>query len=492
MNVLMVYPEYPMTYWSFRFALRFISKKANFPPLGLLTIAALLPDDWNKKLIDINVEPLKDRDIKWADIVMVSAMDVQRKSAEEIISRCKALGIPVAAGGPLFTANSDDFPDVDYFILNEGELTIPRFIEDFLKGNPKRVYSSNEYSNIEMTPVPDWKLIKVKDYASMNLQYSRGCPYNCEFCNITALYGKIPRTKSKAQVIDELDALYNINWKGSVFFVDDNFIGNKIKLKKEILPAIIEWMDEHEHPFQFFTEASVDLADDDQLMRLMVEAGFDKVFIGIETTNEDSLAECSKYQNRNRDMLATVRKIHSFGLQVQGGFIVGFDNDPVTIFDRLINFIQESGITSAMVGLLNAPKGTRLYQRMAKEGRLTGRFTGDNTDMCMNFLPRMNYDKLVEGYKRIVGTIYSPKFYYERTKKFLKEYRPSAKKLFRVKLCEINAFIKSIFVLGIFAKERKYYWKLLIWSLFKKREVFPLAITLSIYGFHFRKVFESY
>lgn len=491
MRILFVYPEYPRTYWSFHYALKFISKKASIPPLGLLTVSALLPGGWKRKLVDMNVQPLRDKDIKWADLVMISAMDVQRESAVKVISRCRALGVKTAAGGPLFTCNREDFPEVDYLILDEGEITLPDFVRDFTEGFPKKLYTSTSKADLTRSPIPDWGLINMKKYASLNLQYSRGCPFNCDFCSITSLLGRIPRTKEKSQVLSELDEIYNRGWRGAVFFVDDNFIGNKVKLKREILPAIIEWMVDRKYPFQFYTEASVDLSDDERLMSLMVEAGFNTVFIGIETPNEESLAECSKMQNKNRDLISTVKKMHSFGLQVQGGFIVGFDNDPATIFERLISFIQESGITTAMVGLLNAPRGTRLYGRLLKEGRITGSFSGNNTDMTLNFKPKMDYDFLMQGYRKIVDTIYSPVYYYERVVKFLREYRPVAKGMFRIKLCDIRAFLKSIFVLGIFAKERCYYWKLLLWSLLKRREVFPLAVSLSIYGFHFRKVFEK-
>ncbi|MDI6813262.1 MAG: B12-binding domain-containing radical SAM protein [Desulfitobacteriaceae bacterium] len=490
MKILLLYPQYPITYWGFQYALKFVSKKAGFPPLGLLTVAALLPAHYEKKLIDLNVTTLKDKDLLWADYVFVSAMVVQKESAREVINRCKKLGVKTVAGGPLFTSEYEEFDDVDHLLLNEGELSVPTFVSDIENGTTAHLYTSEKWADLRTTPVPLWNLINTKKYATMNIQYSRGCPFNCEFCNITSLYGHIPRTKDVSQLLEELDAIYNSGWREAIFFVDDNFIGNKRKLTEEILPALIEWMAQRKYPFTFLTEASINLSDDEKLMKLMVKAGFNTVFIGIETPNEDSLVECNKIQNKNRDLISCVKKIQRFGLQVQGGFIVGFDNDTASIFDSLISFIQESGIVTAMVGLLNAPKGTKLYQRLAGEGRLIEDFSGDNTNFTMNFMPKMDSGMLVNGYKRIVDTIYSPKKYYERVLTFLKEYNPTKAETVPVNLSNIKAFFKSIIRLGIIGKERRYYWKLIFWSLFKRPKVFPLAVTLSIYGFHFRKVFK--
>jgi radical SAM superfamily enzyme YgiQ (UPF0313 family) len=326
----------------------------------------------------------------------------------------------------------------------------------------------------------------------MNLQYSRGCPFDCDFCDITVLYGRKPRTKSKEQVIIELDALYFTGWRGPVFFVDDNFIGNKVKLKKEILPAIAEWNEKRKNPFYFNTEVSINLADDDKLMQLMAKADFEAVFIGIESPNEASLIECNKNQNRNRDLISSVRKIQESGLEVQGGFIVGFDNDPPAIFDKLTNFIQESGIVTAMVGLLNAPKGTKLQKRLINEGRLINDFTGNNTDFSINFIPRMNPKVLLDGYKKILNTIYSPKYYYERVMRFMKDFEPKKKKVFHLNPNYILALFKSMFKLGVIGEERIYYWKLFFWSLFLKPQLFSLAILFTVYGFHFRKISNRY
>ena len=490
MNILLVNPQYPDTFWSFKYALKFISKKSAFPPLGLLTVASLLPAEWVKRLVDLNVRKLNNAEIAWADYVFLSAMSIQQSSAKEIISRCKELGVKVVAGGPLFTSNAGEFNDVDHLVLNEAEITLPLFVEEMERGDPKHSYSTPNWADVRTTPAPLWDLINPNHYSSMNIQYSRGCPYDCEFCDITVLYGRIPRTKSKDQILAELDGLYARGWNGPVFFVDDNFIGNKKKLKAELLPALAEWMQLHKRPFTLSTEASINLSDDEELMRLMVEAGFSRVFVGIESPNEESLIESKKTQNRHRDLIACVRKMQQFGLEVQAGFIVGFDNDPSSIFERLIEFIQESGIATAMVGLLNAPKGTKLYQRLQREGRLLSGITGDNTDFSLNFLPQMNRDALLAGYKKIVDTIYSPKHYHARVKRFLKEYQPHQGKVFRVQYIHLKAFAKSLVILGVIAKERVYFWRLLVWSAFRRPRLFPLAVSLSIFGFHFRKVFE--
>lgn len=489
MKILFVYPQSPRTFWSFSYALKFISKKSSFPPLGLITIASMLPASWEKKLIDMNTTVLEDKDIQWADYVFISAMVIQKDSVRDVIDRCKVLNIKTVAGGPLFTSDYSEYEDVDHLLLQEGELTVPQFLSDLESGVPKHIYSADGWADLSKTPVPAWELVKLKSYATLNIQYSRGCPYNCEFCNITTLFGHAPRTKSVQQILRELDVIYEYGWRGGIFFVDDNFIGNRKKLKEEVLPELIRWMDERRHPFSFLTEVSVNLSDDDELMRLMARAGFESVFVGIETVNEDSLAECNKNQNKNRDMVECVKKMHRFGLQVQGGFIIGFDSDNTAIFKRMIDFIQDSGIVTAMVGLLNAPKGTRLYQRLMKEGRISSSFTGNNTDLSMNFTPAMELNTLLSGYQKIINTIYAPKYYYERISNFLNEYIPMTMGMPHFSLNKIFALLRANFRIGFLEKGRRYYWKLFFWSVFRRPDVFPLAITLSIYGYHFRKIF---
>ena len=492
MNILLVYPEYPDTFWSFKHALKFISRKVTLPPLGLLTVAAMLPREWNKKLVDMMAATLSNKDIEWADYVFISAMSIQRESVKRVIAKCKKLGAKIVAGGPLFTSGYADFEEVDYLVLNEAEITLPHFLEDLKNGHPQHIYRSDKWSDMKKTPIPLWELADMKKYANMCIQTSRGCPFNCDFCDVTLLFGRKVRVKTKDQILTELDGLYSRGWKGEIFVVDDNFIASKGKLKKEILPAMIDWMQKRKHPFSFHTQASINLSDDEELMRLMVQARFDSVFVGVETPNEASLAECGKVQNKKRDLIASIKKIQKFGLQVEGGFILGFDSDPPSIFERLIDFIQKSGIVTAMVGLLNAPRGTNLYLRLEKENRLLKDISGDNTDLSMNFIPKMNHETLINGYNNVLHTIYSPKHYYERVLTLLKNFEPLPKKKFQFHFRHLNALLKSMWFLGIKEKGRIYYWKLLSWSLFRRPKLFPLAVTFTIYGFHFRKIFEHY
>jgi len=437
----------------------------------------------------VNVTKLHDSDLAWAEGVFISAMALQRESARDIISRCKEANLKVIAGGPLFTSEYDQFEDVDYFVLNEAELTLPPFLADLEKGCARRIYETHEFCDIRRTPAPLWELIDLKHYATMGIQFSRGCPFNCEFCNVTALFGHRPRMKTAGQVIAELDGLYNLGWRGPAFFVDDNFIGNKVYLKDHLLPALIQWQKgRKEIPLN--TEASVNLADDPALMEMMVRAGFDTVFIGIETPNEESLAECNKRQNKNRNLIESVKRMQRAGLQVQGGFIVGFDNDTPSIFQRQIEFIQKSGIVTAMVGILNAPPGTRLHERMREEGRLIDAISGDNADGTTNIIPKMGLDVLREEYGNLMQHIYSPKHYYRRAMTFLREYkRPKVRT--PVDFQRLLAILRSSVRLGIFGRERFQFWKILFWTLFRRPKMLPLTITLAIYGYHFRKICES-
>jgi len=492
MKALLLFPEYPATFWSFKYALRFISKKASFPPLGLLTVAAMLPEDWQVRLVDMNVQKLSDSDIEWADIVFASGMIIQADSAKKALGRCKELGKTVVAGGPLFNGCGDEFDGlVDHFVLNEAEVTLQGFLRDLEASRPAATYASNEWGDLTSSPVPRRDLVNMDHYAAMNIQYSRGCPFDCEFCNITTLFGRVPRTKTAEQMLAELDNIHALGWRGGVFIVDDNFIGNKSKLKRELLPAMIGWMEKHEHPFTFITEVSINLADDPELMELMVNAGFDTVFVGIESPNEGSLAECDKRANKGRNMVESIHAMQRAGLEVQGGFIVGFDNDPPEIFDRMVEFIQESWVGTAMVGLLTALPNTKLYDRMMREGRLIERTSGDNLDLKMNFLPAMNYDMLSDGYKKLLERIYSPKNYYARVRNFLKNYPTDRNKHVKLRYSYVMALPKSIVRLGILGRERIQYWRLFFWTLFRRPKLFPYAITLSIYGFHFRKMVRN-
>lgn len=488
MKILLVYPETPSTFWSFKDALQFVSKRSAEPPLGLITVAAMLPEDWELKLIDTNVSDLKDKDIVWADYVFLSGMSVQIKSFKDILLRCNKLGTKVVAGGPLATTQYKEFLGVSHFVLNEAENTLPQFLNDLKSGNTKYLYTSDEFPDITATPVPRWDLLDIKKYASMSIQYSRGCPYDCEFCSITMLNGRKPRTKTKEQLTAELDKLYELGWRGGLSVVDDNFIGNKRKLKSEILPAVIDWSKQHKYPFQFITEVSINLADDDELIRMMVDGGFYSVFVGIETPNSQSLEECGKGQNLKRDLVSAVNKLQKNGMIVSGGFIVGFDHDTANIFDEQANFIRSSGIPSAMVGILNAPIGTKLFKRLKAENRLLENFSGNNMDCSINFIPKMKYDVLMRGYSKLIHTIYSPKEYYERIKDFLNVYQRPNWMPNKLTTDEIKAFFRLLWKIGIREKGRKHFWKLFVFSLFKYPKKFPVAMTFSVYGFHFRRI----
>jgi radical SAM superfamily enzyme YgiQ (UPF0313 family) len=487
-NALLIYPEIPETFWSFKHALKLIRKKASSPPLGLLTVAAMLPPDWTLRLIDLNVSGLTDDDLAWADCALLSGMTIQRESARRTATQCKAAGLTVIAGGPLFTTEHRDFDNVDHFILNEAEVTLPAFLADLARGEAKPLYESAELADLSRTPTPRWDLVTAGHYASRSIQYSRGCPNNCDFCSVTELFGRRWRTKGTGQIVAELDGLYDLGWRGTVTFVDDNLIGNRRHLRTELLPALIQWR-KGKWGMSFSTQVTIDLADDPDLMRLMVRAGFDTVFVGIETLSDASLAECGKTQNRNRDLLNDVRCIQRAGLQVQGGFIVGFDTDTASVFQRLTDFIQKSGIATAMVGLLQAPIGTSLYGRLEREGRIRNRVSGDNVDGSTNIVPTMGLDSLQDGYRKVLQDIYSPPNYYQRLRAFLRVYRPPRSKP-RLMRWHVSAFFRSLFYLGIVEKERSQYAGLLLWTLFRKPRALPMAVILAISGYHFRKCSE--
>ena len=488
MNILLVSPAVPDTFWSFKHVLRFISKKAAFPPLGLLTVAAMLPRAWRMKLVDMNVTRLTDADIAWADYVLLSAMLVQESSAREAIVRCQAHGKTIIAGGPLFATGAERFAAGNglHFVLSEAENIMPALLADMTTGRLQPRYDSAEKPSLGCTPVPRWDLVNVRDYATMSVQFSRGCPFNCEFCDIIAMYGRVPRVKTPAQMIAELDALLATGWNSTIFIVDDNFIGHKPKVK-ELLRALVAWRRDQHVRVPFMTEASLNLVDDQELLDLMVAAGFKKVFVGLETPIENSLTECAKLQNTSRDLVGAVTRLHNAGIEVMGGFIVGFDSDPSNIFERQRRFIQEAGVVTAMVGLLTALPQTRLFERLKLEGRILRESTGNNLDAVLNFVPKLDRETLVTGYRSLVKQLYSPPVYYRRALTFLREFRQRGPRVSRP-WSDVRAFLHSLWVMGVWTRGRREYWKYFVRSLLQHPRNFGEAMSLAIWGYHFRQV----
>jgi radical SAM superfamily enzyme YgiQ (UPF0313 family) len=489
MKVILVYPENPDTFWSFKHVLRFVSKKSTFPPLGLLTVAAMLPREWELKLIDLNVERLTQQDLLEADYVMISAMIVHQESVRKIIGRCATAGVPIIAGGPLFTTGHASFPEIQHFVLGEAEEVMPKVVADMERGTVQKVYQVPGRPDVTKTPIPRWDLVDLRHYVSMAVQFSRGCPFDCEFCDIIIMNGRVPRTKTPQQLIGELESLRQHGWKDMVFIVDDNFIGNK-KRTKELLREMIPWRKRVRCTSGFFTEASVNLADDAELCQLMVEAGFKKVFVGIETPSVEGLKECHKLQNTRRDLVESVQKLQQAGMEVMAGFIIGFDSDKRDVFQQQFDFIQRSGVVAAMVGLLTALPQTKLYHRLKEEGRLEADSTGNNTDAVLNFKPVLDREFLQAGYRKLMKQLYEPAIYGRRIWTFLKQHRPTGPQL-RLSPADLSACFKSFWLLGIWYRGRRAYWHLFWNTLLRRPRQLRLAIELAIIGHHFRRVASS-
>ena len=496
-NALFVYPKFPPSYWGFKYALEFLGKKSSMPPLGLLTIAGMFPDNYAMKVVDINIEPLTDEHLQWADVVLTSTMIVQKASLYEVAERCNRAGVPIIAGGPHPTSYYDNIKaetdaTINHFLFGEVEEIFEDFLTDFESGAAKEVYRETRKPDITKTPPPRYDLINVNDYGSMALQFSRGCPFNCEFCDITKLFGRVPRTKSNEQMLAEFEMLYKLGWKGAMFVVDDNFIGNKRDAMR-LLPAVKQWQEERQFPYSLYTEASVNLVEIPEMLDAMTEAGFNMVFLGIESPNDEALLSTSKGQNTSKEeeagsyLMRSIRKIQSKGMEVTGGFIIGLDGD--TEFDSHINFIQEAGIPMAMAGLLTALKETDLWHRLKLEDRLLGESSGNQTDMTLNFVPEMPRDELLTEYRRVISTLYDPtlKNYFARCLTLL-EHMPQTHNNVR-SICkeEVFAFAQSI-QKQLFSKQGWEYARFLAKVLKDYRPMFPEAVRLAVMGYHLEKI----
>jgi radical SAM superfamily enzyme YgiQ (UPF0313 family) len=482
MKVLLVYPEFPDTFWSFKHALPFQGKRSAFPPLGLLTVSAMLPGRWQKRLVDLNVQRLKDSDLQWADIVFFSGMIVQGPSMKEQIARAKRYGKRTVIGGPITSSHDPVISEADHVVEGEAEEIISQLADELEHGCAKPYYHDQKMVDVTRVPLPALHLASMGRYSSMSVQFSRGCPFTCEFCDIIEIYGRRPRTKTPDQVCAELDQLHRLGWRGSVFMVDDNFIGNK-KSVKALLPRLIDWMRDHKFPFTLYTEASLNLAEDEELLSMMRAAHFTRVFLGIETPVAESLQETTKFQNLRKDLLESVRLIQSYGMEVMAGFIVGFDNDPPDVFDRQIEFIRQAAIPLSMVGLLQAIPNTQLWRRLKAEGRLLKHSLGNNTVSDLNFVPRMDTQVLLDGYRRILQTIYNPQEYFQRASAFLGQLGSGSRS--PLVFSDVVALGRSLLRQGLFSNYRQEYWKFLGQSVRQHRHHFSKAVTLAIMGHHF-------
>lgn len=486
MKILLVEPRTPETFWSLRHALRFVGKRVANPPLGLLTMAGLLPRDWSYRLVDTNAVELGDDDLRWADYVMVSAMEIHREAVMALAARCRDLGKPLIGGGPLFMVERDETLGVPHVVVGEAEELATELVADLRAGAVRALYESPRFPELALTPLPRWDLLNLRHYATMSVQSCRGCPFDCEFCDVVALNGRRPRTKDPVQFIGELEGLRALGWQGPVFVVDDNFIGDK-KRCRELLLAMIDWRARTHSRMTFLTEASVNMAAEPELLELMVTAGFKKVFLGLETPSAASLKECRKMQNLRGDLADSVRTIQAAGLEVMGGFIVGFDSDESDIFQRQFEFIQKTGVVTAMVGLLQAMPRSRLYRRLAGEGRLRTISAGDNTKAVFNFEPRLDREFMIENYRGLIHRLYEPNAYYQRIRTFLDAHHPRGPRP-RLTWPDVGAGFRSVWVMGVTHRGRRAYWRFLATTIARHPDQLGVALTLAIMGHHFRIV----
>jgi radical SAM superfamily enzyme YgiQ (UPF0313 family) len=497
MNALLISPRQPNTFFTYNHALPFVRKKAALPPLGLLTVAALLPRSWSMKVVDLDVEPLTEQRLRWADVVLISAMVIQKESALDVIERCKEIEAIVVVGGPLFSLLPQDIDGVDHYVVGEAEELLPAFLSDLQSDTARRVYQSRQRPEMSESPLPAWRLLNLNHYHSMSVQVSRGCPFDCEFCDIVRLFGRRPRFKTPDQVLSELDTLYRLGWSGDVMFVDDNFIGHKGKAR-ELLVELIAWQASRGFPFAFNTQASVNLAQEPELMELMSQANLNCVFLGIETPAPGSLQECQKKQNQNIDLVTAVRTLQHHGIMVSGGFILGFDSDPDSIFDDQVRFIEQAAIPTAMVGLLSVGPGTRLYERLEGEGRVVSLPTGNNTTdaSALNFVPRMQRDTLLDGYRSVLSRLYDPKAFYARVLSFLKQWRPARLERGLPRLSTVarnaGAAVRLLWRLGVVDGSRRDFWRFLLKAGLRYPSRLVTALNLAAAGYHFHKTTAAF
>ncbi len=491
MKILFVNPEFPVTYWGFQYTLDLAGKHVNVPPLGLVTVAALLPQTWELRLTDINIRPLTDQELLWADVVFLGGMRIQAKSMHAVIRRAHALDRRVVVGGPAPTTSPEEYLDADWVFCGELEGRESELVAALATPTDTHVVlkrSSDERPELLTSPLPRFDLLQLDHYAVAAIQFSRGCPFSCEFCDIVEIFGHRPRTKEAGQVVRELATLLALGFHGSVFLVDDNFIGNK-KAVRRLLPEITAWQQRQHFPFELFTEASLNLASDPELAHAMVAAGFTAVFVGIETPAPASLAGAGKTQNLRLDMVASVDRLTAIGLEVMGGFIVGFDQDDPTIFARQSSFIEATAIPMAMVGLLTALPGTALWRRLKGQGRLRSGGSGDQFERP-NFEPAMDERTLLQGYADLLAEIYTPAAYYGRCAAVMRR-SPKTPGRRRIHVTDVMICVKALWSLGIRSSHRRHFWSLLALSLRSKGKQAAWAISQAIKGEHLiRYTFE--
>lgn len=489
--MLLVNPLFPTTFWGYQYSLGFIGKRASLPPLGLVTMAASLPAEWQVRLVDLNLRPLGDADILWADAVLVGGMLLQQESMREVTARARALGRRVVVGGPAAAVAPELFSSAHVVFCGEVEGRSGELVGAVEGSEPGPLVlrpPAGVYPELGEAPAPRFDLLELSQYASMSVQYSRGCPFSCEFCDVIELYGRAPRVKSAGQVLAELEALYTLGWRGSVFVVDDNFVGNR-RAVRHLLPGVEAWQEEHGRPFDLYTEASLDLAGDDGLVRAMVAAGFSAVFVGIETPSREALAAANKRQNLRVDVPSAVDRLMRAGLEVMGGFIVGFDSDDREIFAAQRELIRSSAIPVAMVGLLSAMPGTALWRRLEREGRLRGRPSGDQFERP-NFQPVMDEEELLTGYAELMARIYAPREYYRRCAGLISRIGRTPGVEGRT-LEGLGALLRAIVRIGLLGRRRRYFWGLLWRGLLRGPRALRRAVTCAIKGEHLIRYTEE-